>query len=276
MGPTAIAFHRVLWGGLLLLLYARLRGISLRVPRRVLWACVLAGLFFAGDLFSWHRAILSIGAGLSTLLANTQVVWVSLVGVLVLGERGGPRLLVQLVLAVVGVALLLDVFGHGDAPPPDGAGFALGIATGLFYTGYILSLRGAGAERRGIHPVAVMVYASLATAVFLLGLSVGFDESLAVPDLATAGVLAALALLVQGVGWVVLSAALPRIPAAVGGLLLLLQPTLATLWGVAIYQEPFGWLNALGSSLVLVAIYLGASRRRPPPASPTAGERAQA
>ena len=36
-------------------------------------ALVLSAIFFALDLWFWHRSILYVGAGLSTLLANFQV-----------------------------------------------------------------------------------------------------------------------------------------------------------------------------------------------------------
>jgi drug/metabolite transporter (DMT)-like permease len=41
-------------------------------PRDYLWAAA-CGAFFAGDMLWWTQAIPEVGAGLSTVLANTQV-----------------------------------------------------------------------------------------------------------------------------------------------------------------------------------------------------------
>ena len=41
-----------------------------------------AGVFFSLDLWFWHRSIIYIGPGLSTLLANFQVFILMLVGIL--------------------------------------------------------------------------------------------------------------------------------------------------------------------------------------------------
>ena len=260
LGPTAIAFHRVLGGAIFLFLWARTMGARLRLSRPVLLMCLVAGLCFAGDLYTWHRAIRLVGAGLSTLLANTQVVWVSLIGVFFLGERGGMRLVWQLVLAVLGVALLRGIFSAADAPTPDAFGFGLGLATGLFYTGFILALRRARTLDPEASPMALMAYASAATVPCLLLLCATGGESLIVSDLRTVLLLSGLAVLVQGIGWVLLSRNLSRVPAASGALLLLLQPTLATVWGILVFDEPFTVATLAGAALVLAAIYLGASR----------------
>ena len=54
----------------------------------------LAGLFFAADLVLWHHAIGAVGAGLATVIANTQVVLVGLTAWVLLGERPSGRLIV--------------------------------------------------------------------------------------------------------------------------------------------------------------------------------------
>lgn len=50
---------------------------------------LLAGLFFAADLVFWHHAIAAVGAGLGTVLANTQLILVGLAALAVLGEKPG-------------------------------------------------------------------------------------------------------------------------------------------------------------------------------------------
>ena len=49
------------------------------LPSRAVWLAVIAGVFFAGDLLSWHHAVDAVGAGLATVLGNLQVLVVGLV-----------------------------------------------------------------------------------------------------------------------------------------------------------------------------------------------------
>ena len=61
---------------------------------------IIAGLFFAADLVAWHYAIQMVGAGLATVLGNTQVVFVAIAAWLFFGERLTARLVGGLVIAL--------------------------------------------------------------------------------------------------------------------------------------------------------------------------------
>src|SRR5690606_17803907 len=105
--PTISAFWRMFLGGLMLLAFVLATRGWRPLPRRAwLWA-LLPGVAFAVDLWLWHRSILLIGPGLSTLLANAQVFFMALAGVVVYRERIGPRFVAGLVLAFLGLWLLL-------------------------------------------------------------------------------------------------------------------------------------------------------------------------
>src|SRR5881392_2297163 len=58
-----------------------------RPRRRAVRLAWLAGAFFAADLVLWHNAIDQVGAGLATVLGNTQVVLVGLLAWALLRER---------------------------------------------------------------------------------------------------------------------------------------------------------------------------------------------
>ncbi len=99
-----------LFGGLILFLaVVRLRGLPLRIPREHWWEVFLLGLF---NLVCWMvLSILGIGmlsSGRAAILAYTLPVWVALIGAVAFGERHGPRLLLALAFAALGVVLLLS------------------------------------------------------------------------------------------------------------------------------------------------------------------------
>jgi drug/metabolite transporter (DMT)-like permease len=42
---------------------------------------------------------------------------------------------------------------------------------------------------------------------------------------------------------------------------LLLQPSLATIWGVLFFAENLGLIQYIGASIILIAIYLGSVKK---------------
>jgi len=74
---------------------------------------MLAGVFLALDLVIWHHTIGLVGAGLATVLGNTQVVIVAFLAWLILGERPPRRTLLALPIVLVGVVLISGVIGTG-------------------------------------------------------------------------------------------------------------------------------------------------------------------
>jgi drug/metabolite transporter (DMT)-like permease len=71
--------------------------------------------------------------------------------------------------------------------------------------------------------------------------------------------LVALGLMSQTVGWLIITHSLPRIPAAIAGLILLLQPSLAFVWDVIFFDRQTSTMAWSGVALALSAIYMGAT-----------------
>src|ERR687896_534088 len=72
-----------------------------------------AGALLAGDLLFWHHSIEAVGAGLATVLANTQVVFVGLLAWAILHERPAGSALAAIPLAGAGVVLISGVLETG-------------------------------------------------------------------------------------------------------------------------------------------------------------------
>jgi drug/metabolite transporter (DMT)-like permease len=65
------------------------------------------------------------------------------------------------------------------------------------------------------------------------------------------GWLLALALTAQVAGWLLIAAALPRVPALETSVLLLIQPMATVVWGLIIFAEDLSVVQWLGVALVL-------------------------
>lgn len=272
VGPIASGFYRTCIGGLILagLALARREGLW-RSRQSTAWAA-LAGVLFALDLTFWHQSILLVGPGLATILANFQVFFLALTGALFLKEKVGIRLAIACGLAMVGLYLLVGL--HQGMPARDyGWGVVLGLLTAVCYTGYILSLRRLMSLTIRPSALGVMAVVSLVTALIMGGEALALGESLAVPALRDWLALGAYGIAGQVLGWVLISQGLPGVPASRAGLILLMQPTLAFIWDIIIFNRPTDAVAVTGAALALAGIYLGMRREGHRPARLASGER---
>jgi drug/metabolite transporter (DMT)-like permease len=213
---------------------------------------VAAGAFFSADLILWHHSIEDVGAGLSTVLANIQVVLVPLVAWAFLAERPARRVLAALPIALIGVVLISGALQHGAYGRAPLRGALFGLGAGIAYVGFLLLLRrGASDLRRVAGPLfdATAVATVLCVAI---GLAVG-DADLA-PGWPGIGWLIVLALTSQVIGWLLISTSLPRLPAAVTSLVLCVQPVCTVGLAALILGESPSGLQLVGVAVVLAAV----------------------
>ena len=260
VAPTVSAFYRVFLGSIFLLSILIVRRESLWRGWRCLWLSLTAGLFFALDLYCWHRCIGYVGPGLATILGNFEVFLVPVAGLLLYGERISLRFILSVPIAVTGLFMIVGI--RLELLTPDTRiGIAYGLATAFFYTGFLVALRKLQSGRPAPSAALGLMVVSLATALFLALDILRAGQSFAIPDLQSAIALVALGLMSQTVGWLLITHSLPRIPAAVAGLLLLLQPSLSFVWDVLFFGRATSTMAWTGVALALSAIYLGATSK---------------
>jgi drug/metabolite transporter (DMT)-like permease len=236
-------------------------------PRRgrAMWMAWIAGAFFAADLVLWHNAIEHVGAGLATVLGNTQVVLVGLLAWALLGERPQRSALAAIPVVGVGVVFIsgaLEQGAYGSNPP---LGALYGVLTGIAYSGFLLSLReGSRDLRRFAGPLFTATLAATIGCA-AIGLVVG-DLDLA-PSLSATGWLVLLALSSQVAGWLLISMSLPRLPAVVTSILLTLQPVCSVFFAALIVDESPSLLQLAGAACILAGLVTATVGRRPVPAA---------
>ena len=164
--PAAAGFYRMAFGGLVLLVIIAIRKEIQWPGWRFFLMGVFASLWFALDLFFWHASIHYIGPGLATLLANFQVFFMAVAGVLFLGEKLRLKLVLAVPLALLGLFLVVGI--SWDRLGPDyRLGVYLGLATAVCYSCFLLTLRKLqGAETR-ISAMATLTLVSAFTSAFL-------------------------------------------------------------------------------------------------------------
>lgn len=261
VSPTTSAFYRVLIGGVVLAVVWLIADRPGRLDRRALFALAAAASFFALDLWFWHRSIVYIGAGLSTLLANLQVFFMIGAGALLLREPPTRRQWLSAVVAIAGLAIMIGP-AWSEPAPNYRLGVSLGVLTAASYTGYLLFLRSARARSRSRVPVREVAVVSLVTAL-LLGMSGLVEgESLAVSSVADIGWLAGYGLFSHALGVMLIASSLTRVSPTQTGIALLLQPALSFVWEVLFFGRIVSLLEASGAAVTLAAIYLGSLRHQ--------------
>ena len=215
-------------------------------------AGLLAGIFFSADLLLWHHSIGDVGAGLATVLANIQVVLLPLVAWALLSERPGRRVLLALPVSLVGVLLISGVLEHGAYGRDPTRGALFGIGAGVAYVGFLLLLRRGGADLR--RPAGPLCDATAVGAVLCVVAGLVIGDARLVPSWPGAGWLITLAFSSQILGWMIISATLPRLPAAMTSLLLTVQPIGTMGLAALIFGEDPSGLQLAGVLLVMVGL----------------------
>jgi drug/metabolite transporter (DMT)-like permease len=261
VSPSTAAFFRCAYALPLLALLAWLedrrygrRSLSERVP---LW---VAGVMFAADLTFWHHSIEAVGAGLATVLGNVQVVLVGVLAWAALGERPENRSLAAIPVVFGGVILISGVVGSGAYGDDPLLGVVFGVLTAITYALFILILRQGNTDDR--RPAGPLFDATLSGAVFsaLGGIAVGDIDW--VPGLESQAWLVLLALSSQVLGWLLISVSLPRLPALLTSIVLMLQPVSTVLLGAVILSEAPSAIQLLGVAIVIAGVAAATLRPR--------------
>ena len=252
-------------------MYERRRGAQ-ALPARGRWLARLAGAFLAADLIVWSHAIDAIGAGLGTVVTNLEVLIISLMAWLFLGERPRRSLVLASPVMLAGLVLVggLADFGRARAYGTDPAlGVGLGVVVAFLYAIYILTLRQATftrvTEGTAAGPrtavAAPLFEATLGCAVTAAVLGLVLHDYRLGPAWPALGWLALLALTSQVIGWLLITVSMPRLPAGIIGALLLVQPAGSVALSYAILGERPSALQLVGVVLILTGVLVAVGGR---------------
>jgi drug/metabolite transporter (DMT)-like permease len=259
VSPETGAFFRCLYALPPLFLLARWEDRRLGPrPRRARLLAYAAGVVFAVDLLFWHHAIEAVGAGLATVLGNTQVVLVGLLAWLLLGERPSGRSLASIPVVLVGVVLISGVIGEGAYGSNPPLGVLFGLVTGVAYSGFLLILRAGNADRR--RPAGPLCDATLASALGVAAYGLAGGGLDLTPGLEAQAWLVVLALSSQVLGWLLISISLPRLPAVVTSILLTIQPVATVVFAALLVDESPSPLQLAGAAAILSGLVLASAR----------------
>jgi drug/metabolite transporter (DMT)-like permease len=262
VSPSTAAFFRCFYALPLLgaLAWVERKRFGTRSRRDRLLA-LGAGVAFAADLTFWHHSIEAVGAGLATVLGNIQVVLVGLMAWAALGERPENRSLASIPVVFVGVVLISGAIGAGAYGDDPALGVIFGVLTSLAYALFLLILREGNTDLR--RPAGPLFEATATAALFsaLGGVAVGDIDW--VPGAESQAWLVLLALSSQVLGWLLISVSLPRLPAVVTSIVLMLQPAAAVILAAVLLSEAPSAVQLAGVAVVLCGVAVATLGPRP-------------
>jgi inner membrane transporter RhtA len=252
VGSAGAVFVRSLFGALLLLAVAGRAATALRRSQRR--DVALFGVTLAGMNLCFYASLEHLPLGIAVTLE-----FVGPLGVAVFGSRQRRDLLWAL-LAAAGILLLS---GGAGGEGIDALGALLALAAGGFWAAYILLSARVGTHGPGLGGLAAaMAFSAVLVAPF--GIAAGGGDLL---DPAVLAVGLGVGLLSSAIPYALELEALRRLPNAVFGVLMSLEPAVGALVGFLALSQGLALTEAVAIALV-VAASAGALRSAATPASP--------
>jgi inner membrane transporter RhtA len=238
IGTAGAVFLRAAFGALVLV--ALSRGAPLRTRKWPHRDVLLLSVAVAAVNLFFYAALDRLPLGITVTLE-----FVGPLGVAIIGSRR-PRDVVWVVLAAAGILLLSDV-GGGEGV--DALGVVLALTAGFFWGAYIVLSDRVGALAPGVGG-ATMAAVLSAVLVAPLGIAQGGVEILD-PAVLAAG--AAVGVLSTAIPYAFEMEALRRLPRAVFGVLMSLEPAVAAAIGFLALSQGLDAVEILAIGLVVVA-----------------------
>lgn len=248
-GPVASAFWRLALAAPFLFAMAPItRQPIVRLNRALLLTLIIAGLFFAGDLASWHFGILKTKLANANLLANSASFLFPLYAFIIARTMPSRAQGFALALAAIGTALLMG--RSYQLSPQTFIGDLLCLFAGICYVGYLVVI---GQARSQLAQWPVIAWSTLAGTLPLLFAAWLLGETIIPRDWTP---LILLALLSQVIGQGLMVSVLGRLSPIVIGIGLLIQPVIAAVIGWRLYGEQLGASDIAGAALIGLALIL--------------------
>ena len=241
----------------------RLQGVSMRLAAPTLGRGLVIGLLVSVQSFCLYSAVARIPVALALLAFNTYPLLLVLLSWAAGGERPPHRALVAMPVALLGLALALDVIGSARAVEGRwaeigaGVGFALGASTSFVGVLFLTTrwLKDVDGRLRTLLTMAVT-----AAVMLLVGLA---DHSLALPADRVGWLGLVLLTLLYGIAITSLFTIVPRLGAASNTVALNFEPVAALVLGWAILSQSIAPHQMLGALVVIGAIvFLSTGKRR--------------
>jgi len=252
--PLALTYGRFVVGVACLFLYARYKGISLRIQRKDGWDLALLGLVgMTGYHLLFFQALRHTTAVKAAMIGATNPLMSAILAALFLGERLSGRRILLILTAFTGVLLTISKWDLGlllrTGPS---LGDALMVCAVLCWASYAILVRRLVTR---FDPIVTTFYSFL-TCVLILTPFQGVElltRGLAIDASGWLSILY-MGLFPTFIGYLVQQQAIKHIGVSRTALFINLVPILVMLLAVLVLGEPFFRLNLVSAAMIILSV----------------------
>lgn len=248
LGPQAIAFWRYTFALPILFLLVIL--VEKRLPAKPNMFVIIAGACFAVDIGLWHWSLTFTTVANATFIVNLGNIGVGLTAWIFLKERPTWMWLLAVLIALLGAAALSLGGAEGKA---DIRGDLLALGAAVLVSCYVVAAKVARRTLGGLETIFWLTVVEIIVAGIMVMI---FKEDFLPADLSGFAVPLFLAIAVHIGGQGLIITGLGHTPAAIAGVLILVQPVIAAAISWRLFDEPLAPLQAGGGFLILIGILI--------------------
>ncbi|MGB3309913.1 MAG: EamA family transporter [Nodosilinea sp.] len=248
--PFVVSFYRGVIGLLFVIGWLVLRPSGSGLGSRQLWFwSAIAGLGVAGNFAFYFVSIAQGSVAVAVTLMYSAPVFVYLVSFALKLERPTAPKLAAIAVVMLGIVLLTQIYdiGAGSVTP---IGVGAGLLAGLSYAVFIFGFKYA-APHGSPQAILTIAFAVLAAILIWPG-----DVSQTVAVLSTPDwpLFVALGVFGAGLSFVLYIVGLNSIAPAVASIVAMIEPVIASLFGVVVLNESLAGPQIFGMALILVTV----------------------
>ncbi len=249
MSPDAVLFFRYLFAIPILAVMIRMRGRSFHVEREDILPLAIFGAFFAISSITLFRSYTYMDAGIASTLLFVYPIMVAIIMFAVFRERLSLQLMLCIIMALGGIALL---FKGDDGSTLSVTGTALVMVSALSYAIYIVGIN--KCRLRSVATIKVSFYVLLFGWV-VIAISTFAGAGIHLPDKWYMWIyLLMLGLLPTAISLLCTTSAIKLIGATPTAILGALEPVTALFFGMVGFHEVVTMRDWVGIVLIIVAV----------------------
>ena len=254
--PTVSGFYRMLFGSIALFIIYLIRNNENPLRKNISKFIVLGAIFFSLDLWFWHRSIIYVGPGLSTLLVNFQILILPFLALIFFNQKTQRIQIFSIFLGLLGLFLITgqswDIVGNNYK-----LGVLFGLLTAISYAGYIISMKRIDYNAAvNSDPIFNLLIISLISAGLLFLFSIIEQVPLEIKSSSELIWMICYGLFSHVIGWFFILNGLQKISAVTAGIILLTQPILSYVWDIIIFKKVILPIEYFGIVSVLLAMII--------------------
>ena len=254
--PTVSGFYRMLFGSIALFIIYLIKNNENPLRKNISKFIVLGAIFFSLDLWFWHRSIIYVGPGLSTLLVNFQILILPFLALIFFNQKTQRIQIFSIFLGLLGLFLITgqswDIAGNNYK-----LGVLFGLLTAISYAGYIISMKRIDYNAAvNSDPIFNLLFISLISAGLLFLFSIIEQVPLEIKSSSELIWMICYGLFSHVLGWFFILNGLQKISAVTAGIILLTQPILSYVWDFIIFKKVILPIEYFGIVSVLLAMII--------------------